>query len=118
MPDAWERAYGLDPNNAADASQDPDHDGLSNLQEYQAGTNPWKADSNGDGIPDWWAVKYGLAGGGESIANDDPDGDGLSNLQEYQLGTDPTKPTVNGANLASFDDVAEAGTDPLTGMRL
>ncbi len=40
MPNAWETAYALDPNNAADAPLDPDGDGLSNLAEYQGGTDP------------------------------------------------------------------------------
>ncbi len=40
MPSHWETTFGLDPNNAADASADPDGDGKTNLQEYQAGTNP------------------------------------------------------------------------------
>ncbi len=40
MPDWWEDAHGLDKYNAADAGQDPDHDGLTNLQEYQPGTDP------------------------------------------------------------------------------
>jgi len=40
LPDDWELAYGLDPTNAADAAFDSDCDGLSNIQEYQAGTNP------------------------------------------------------------------------------
>jgi hypothetical protein len=40
LPDNWELAYGLDPNNAADATLDPDADGVSNLQEYRAGTHP------------------------------------------------------------------------------
>lgn len=40
MPDDWELAYGLNPFLAADASDDADLDGLSNLQEYLSGTDP------------------------------------------------------------------------------
>jgi hypothetical protein len=45
LPDAWERQYGLDPNNPADAQHDLDGDGLSNLQEYLAGTDPTDSSS-------------------------------------------------------------------------
>ncbi|MCI0748740.1 MAG: lamin tail domain-containing protein, partial [Verrucomicrobia subdivision 3 bacterium] len=40
MPDTWEDAYNLDPRNPNDADDDPDNDGLTNLQEYLAGTHP------------------------------------------------------------------------------
>ena len=40
MPDAWERAFGLDPGNAGDAGRDDDADGATNLQEHRAGTHP------------------------------------------------------------------------------
>lgn len=45
MPDSWETAHFLDPNNPDDADSDFDRDGLSALREFQAGTNPlgaWK----------------------------------------------------------------------------
>jgi hypothetical protein len=45
MPDSWELANGLKPNDPTDASEDPDHDGLTNLQEYVAGTDPQSAAS-------------------------------------------------------------------------
>lgn len=44
LPDVWESAHGLAPSNAADAQLDLDGDGLSNWQEYLAGTDP--ADPN------------------------------------------------------------------------
>lgn len=43
MPDWFEKLYGLNPN-LNDAAQDPDGDGRTNLQEYNAGTNPVLAD--------------------------------------------------------------------------
>ncbi len=52
IPDAWEVAHGLNPNSPTDAFEDPDRDDLSNLDEFQHGTDPRRADSDGDGIPD------------------------------------------------------------------
>ncbi len=42
IPDAWENQYPLamNANNPADAGEDYDGDGMTNLQEYLAGTNP------------------------------------------------------------------------------
>ena len=39
MPDWWEIAMGLDPYRD-DSAEDPDGDGVSNLEEYLAGTHP------------------------------------------------------------------------------
>ncbi len=59
MPDLWEQQYGLNIDNAADADEDSDQDGLSNLEEYLAGTNPLLADSDGDGYPDSFEKVFG-----------------------------------------------------------
>src|SRR5262249_53050690 len=40
MPDAWEIAHGLNPYDPSDAALDIDGDGLTNLQEFQLGTDP------------------------------------------------------------------------------
>ena len=45
LPDVWEAAYGFGPGNPALRDADPDGDGLSNWQEYIAGTNPTNAAS-------------------------------------------------------------------------
>jgi hypothetical protein len=40
MPDFWENAYGFNPEDPADASLDPDEDGMANLGEYRTDTHP------------------------------------------------------------------------------
>jgi len=40
MLDGWELLHGFNPHGASDASQDADGDGLTNLQEFQQGSDP------------------------------------------------------------------------------
>lgn len=52
MQDSWEIYYDFDPLDPADASADSDDDHLTNLQEFQRGTSPRRADTDLDGILD------------------------------------------------------------------
>jgi hypothetical protein len=59
MDDIWEATHGLDPNDPADAIEDPDGDGVSNLGEFRAGTDPQDSDTNGNGGSDGWDMGSG-----------------------------------------------------------
>jgi hypothetical protein len=52
MPDPWEKAHGLSPLKPDDAQGDPDLDGLPNVGEYQAGTDPFDSDTDDGGEGD------------------------------------------------------------------
>lgn len=58
--DAWELANGFDLLDANDASQDADNDGLTNLEEFLANTNPHLEDTDGDGMSDREELLLGL----------------------------------------------------------
>ncbi|MES2474405.1 MAG: DUF1800 family protein [Verrucomicrobiota bacterium] len=59
MPDAWESTWQFNPTNAADALLDWDNDGLPNLDEFLAASNPKLADTDNDGVPDGIEVFHG-----------------------------------------------------------
>lgn len=40
LPDEWEKKFGLNPGDAADANADKDNDGFTNMEEFQAKTDP------------------------------------------------------------------------------
>ena len=63
---------------------DDDLDGLTAWMEFEIGTDPGNADTNGDGINDGAAFASGI-----SPTNVDIDGDGVSNVVERLRGTDP-----------------------------
>ena len=87
LPDTFEIANGLDPNNPADALTDLDNDGLSNLEEFRHGTDIHKPDTDGDGLLDGDEVARGT-----DPLNRDTDGDGVSDGLEVQAGTNPLDP--------------------------
>ena len=48
MPDAWELKYGLNPNDPSDAKKDLDGDTFTNLEEFEAKTDPTNPESHPD----------------------------------------------------------------------
>jgi len=92
IPDDYEIAHGLNPNDPTDALADPDHDGLTNLQEFQLGTDPHNPDTDGDGLRDGDEVNIYHT----NLLVADTDGDGIPDGVEIANGTDPLNP-------ASFD---------------
>ena len=96
LPDDFELANGLNPNDPVDAFEDQDKDGLSALDEFAIGTDLNDSDSDNDGLDDGEEV---LAGNDGYITNPllaDTDGDGIRDLLEITVGSDPT-------DSASFD---------------
>ncbi len=138
LPNTWERASShtdahkldTDGDGLPDGMEDPDHDGLTNRQEYLNGTNPRKADTDGDGIRDdredndhdglrtafefrarTSPKKADTDGNGKRDGAENPDKDALSNATEQSLGTNPRVADTDGDG---WTDGAEykAHTDP------
>ena len=119
LPDFWEyRFLGQLGNNG---STDSDGDGLTNLQEAQAGTDPNSIDSDQDGMPDIWEILHQFNPIDPADAVQDLDADGITNLEEFLAGTNPESTNVPllGPAIESFGydqaDRLNAVTSPVSG---
>lgn len=109
MADAWETANGLAAG-SDDSAADPDNDGLTNLQEFQASTNPKAADTDGDGLND--GVEINTTFTNPLLA--DSDGDGLSDGAEVNTShSDPNLSDTDGDGLSDSAEVNTHHTNPL-----
>ena len=131
LPDDWEMRYFGDLTHGP--NEDNDSDGLTNLQEYQHGTNPINPDTDGDGLfdglevntyhtdplqfdtdgdvmSDGWEVTNGLDPLNPADADQDSDGDGLRNLEEYVADSNPHISDTDGDGVPDGSD--HYPTDP------
>ncbi len=94
LPDVWENEYDSLDSGSIDTDGDGVHDGvdnndsddLNNLEEYNIGTDPEKADTDEDGLPDDWEYderEDGFDPNDPLDGDEDYDGDGLTNAEEY-----------------------------------
>lgn len=107
IPDDWKIAHGFSVTDPTVAGADTDGDGLTNLQEFQLGTDPRNPDTDGDGLSDGQEVKLGT-----NPLNPDTDGDGLSDGDEVRLGTNPLKADTDGDGIPDGIEV-KLGLNPL-----
>lgn len=109
LPDSWEEVHGF-PVGPNDAAGDPDSDGLTNLEEYQAGTDPRKADTDEDGLNDGPEVKTHFT----NPLSADTDGDGLTDGAEVNTHhTDPLLADTDGDGLSDGAEINVHHTNPL-----
>ena len=109
MSDGWEILYNLNPNNASDAYEDPDSDGLENYEEYNHQTNPRNPDTDGDELIDYEEVYIHNT----DPNNPDTDSDELTDYEEvYTHNTDPNNPDTDGDKLTDYEEIYIYNTDP------
>lgn len=90
-------------------SADEDRDGLLNGQETTLGTDPFNADSDGDGLKDGDEVQRYKTDPNKK----DTDGDGIKDGDEVNKSkTNPTKKDTDGDGTSDGDEWLIYGTDP------
>lgn len=118
--DGWEVSNSFNPLSTpgnGESGVDTDGDGLTNLQEQAAGSNPRNADSDGDGLSD--SAEFLTHHTNPLVA--DTDGDGMTDKQETDANYDPLDPDMdrdgmsdgweNGHGLDPQDSTGDDGAD-------
>ncbi len=104
MTDYWETLHGLAIDDPSDALLDLDNDNLTNLLEFQLGSNPASNDTDQDEIPDNWEFENSHNLLNPNDADDDYDQDGLVSTQEYSLNTNPLNADSDGDGVLDSED--------------
>jgi len=117
--DAPSTSYDEAGNDVIDGMEDFDNDTLGAYREYTLGTDPFEADTDGDGLLDGFEVRHNLDplepdtdDDGTPDGAEDPDGDGLTNRNESTHGTAMGLADTDGDGLDDGTEI-ELGTDPL-----
>jgi len=103
-------AIALNPLSGNDWDLDPDNDGLTNLDEFVAESDPNNADTDGDGLPDGWEVENWLNPNDPSDADADFDYFGGEEYAQFRI-PDVSNPYTNYAEFYRY-----AGVDRETGQ--
>jgi Thermolysin metallopeptidase, alpha-helical domain/Bacterial TSP3 repeat len=110
MDNDWESYYGLNPSDSADAAQDNDGDGLNNLQEFDAGSDPHSMDTDNDGLNDAREVNIHNT----NPASNDSDNDSLGDAAEIRTHhTNPNLSDSDSDGLSDADEIYTYGTHPV-----
>jgi len=107
MPNLWESNYGLNPFDHSDNITDDDiggPDGLTNVEEYQFGTNPLIADSDGDTVIDGDEVNIWSS----NPLQKDSDGDEITDGEEIAY--------LQSLVLTVFDQYSDYDSDNRSGI--
>lgn len=106
LSDEWEILYDLNPsrkdsdsNDVFDGDEDLDNDGLSNRDEFLAGSNPTVSDTDGDGLSDSQEIEKGL-----NPLNKDTDSDEMEDGWEDYYGFPAKDGTKNLTSKKGPDD--------------
>jgi hypothetical protein len=110
LPDEWEITHFGNLSHGPDDDDDqPNPDGLTNLEEFNAKTDPNDPDSDDDTLTDGEEVK--IRGSDPTLK--DTDGDTLNDGDEVNIhNSDPTLTDTDGDTLSDFDEVTIHMTRP------
>ena len=107
IPNSWKQQYSLDPLDPNVANQDPDGDGMSNLQEFLAGTDPTNSASyfhitsvvsSGNDLAVTWMMGSGKTNALQAMAGSYYD---TNNYADIFIVTNTVGPTTNYLDLVA-----------------